>query len=180
MPSDVPAIYVELLRMAESERDLITAGRWDELVRHGEERAALTASLPTRPPLAARDVIDQVRRQLALNAAALDRVRTRRVVESMPRVAADRIALRFRCRTVPANGLPKARPRHTEPSATSRSWAIWGRPDTASLERRDYPFSRGSREGGYCDVRKVDARHPLWERSSSAIDRSIADMRWSH
>lgn len=51
--------WLDLLALAERERELAAEGRWDELVHAGAERAALAASLPPAPP-AARPVLERI------------------------------------------------------------------------------------------------------------------------
>jgi hypothetical protein len=46
----VSPTYVRLLELAERERDLIAAGRFDELAALDDERGALVDGLPATPP----------------------------------------------------------------------------------------------------------------------------------
>lgn len=77
MTTDLLSAYARLLQMVEREHSLIAAGEWDALVHAGEERAALVAELPPRPPLDARDLIEATQHQLAVNATAIDAARAR-------------------------------------------------------------------------------------------------------
>ena len=47
--------YLRLAELTERERDLAVAGRIDELLAVQQERAALVAALPQRPPDGARE-----------------------------------------------------------------------------------------------------------------------------
>jgi hypothetical protein len=49
----------DLLARAERERDLAAAGRWEELVQAGAERAAVAVMLPPAPP-SARPVLERL------------------------------------------------------------------------------------------------------------------------
>jgi hypothetical protein len=49
----------DLLARAERERDLAAAGRWEELVQAGAERAALAVTLPPAPP-SVRPVLERL------------------------------------------------------------------------------------------------------------------------
>ena len=51
--------WQDLLARAERERDLAAAGRWDELVAAGAERAAAAAALPPAPA-SARPVLERL------------------------------------------------------------------------------------------------------------------------
>ncbi len=73
---DELAPYAELLAMAGREQDLIHAGAWDELVELGRERAEVAATLPARPPAAARDLLEQTHLLIAGNLEALMQARS--------------------------------------------------------------------------------------------------------
>jgi hypothetical protein len=63
--------YDGLAELDALERELIAAGRWDELPAVGEERSRLVAALPDVPPPAARGLLEASRRAVAENAAEL-------------------------------------------------------------------------------------------------------------
>jgi hypothetical protein len=69
-PAEQPAggdAYAALAALAEAERDLAAAGRYDELEAVQARRAALVAGLPARPPAAAEP---HLRRAAAAQAQA--------------------------------------------------------------------------------------------------------------
>jgi hypothetical protein len=75
------APYVRLVELCERERDLIADADWDGVVRLGEERAALVAELPARPPA---EAVAHLRRADELgraNAASLAAARAATVAE---------------------------------------------------------------------------------------------------
>ena len=75
------APYDRLVEMCEQERELIAAADWDAVVRLGEERAALVAGLPARPPA---EAVVHLRRADELgraNAASLAAARAATVAE---------------------------------------------------------------------------------------------------
>jgi hypothetical protein len=75
------AAYVRLVQMCERERELIAAADWDGVVRLGEERAALVAGLPARPPAEAVVHLRRVDELRRANAASLAAARAATVAE---------------------------------------------------------------------------------------------------
>jgi hypothetical protein len=90
--------YAQLAAMAEAERDLALAGRYDELAAVQARRAALVAALPDHPPAAAephlrRAAAAQAQATAALGAAvAIARREAVRVERGRGAVAAYRPA----------------------------------------------------------------------------------------
>ena len=98
-----PAVYEELVRLAERELELARAGRLDEVARLQDERAEHVALLPPSPPAEARPALER--------AAALQREVTvvlamgaRSAAESLRRVDLGRAAARS---YAPAGGAPR-------------------------------------------------------------------------
>jgi hypothetical protein len=75
------AAYARLVELCERERELIAAADWDAVVRLGEERAALAAGLPARPPAEARRHLRRAGELARANAAALAAARAATVAE---------------------------------------------------------------------------------------------------
>ncbi len=75
------AAYVRLVELCEHERDLIATADWDGVVRLGEERAALVAALPARPPAGAGAYLRRADELSRANAAALAAARAATVAE---------------------------------------------------------------------------------------------------
>jgi len=63
--------YHELLKLARFERELIGAGRWDELSGLEPRRKQLMSTLPSPAPRGARTLLEQIRDLVDANAAAL-------------------------------------------------------------------------------------------------------------
>jgi hypothetical protein len=78
---DVVAAYARLEEMCERESELIAAADWDAVVALGQERAALVAELPTRPPGGARGHLKRAEDLGRANAAALAAARAATVAE---------------------------------------------------------------------------------------------------
>jgi hypothetical protein len=76
-----PAAYVRLVELCEQERELIAAADWDGLVRLGEERAALMAGLPARPPADAHVHLRRADELVRANATELAAARAATVAE---------------------------------------------------------------------------------------------------
>jgi hypothetical protein len=81
--------YAALVELAERERELVTAGRWDELPELHARRAELVATMPALPPAEARaalrraqelqaEVLDVLRRAIGDTAAELSHLRRAR------------------------------------------------------------------------------------------------------
>ena len=75
------ADYVRLVELCERERELIAAADWDAVVGLGEERAALVAALPGRPPAEAGAYLRRADELSRANAAALAAARAATVAE---------------------------------------------------------------------------------------------------
>jgi hypothetical protein len=75
------AAYARLVELCERERDLIAAAEWDAVVELGEERAALVAALPAKPPAAARSHVRRIQELTRANTAALAAARAATVAE---------------------------------------------------------------------------------------------------
>ena len=75
------AAYARLVEMCERESELIAAAAWDAVVRLGEERAALAAGLPKRPPAEARSHLRRAQELARANAAALAAARAATIAE---------------------------------------------------------------------------------------------------
>ena len=75
------AAYARLVEMCERESELIAAADWDAVVRLSEERAALAAGLPQRPPAEARSHLRRAQELARANAAALAAARAATLAE---------------------------------------------------------------------------------------------------
>jgi dihydroorotase-like cyclic amidohydrolase len=77
--------YGLLVVLAERERRLVDDGRIDELAALAEERAALVATLPSRPPASARPALERAASLQRATTAALQAalLATRREMESV-------------------------------------------------------------------------------------------------
>ena len=71
--------YRALVALAERERDLIDAGRWDDLAGIERDRRAIGATLPDLPPAEARPFLEQAGELVVGNveriAAAIEQTR---------------------------------------------------------------------------------------------------------
>ncbi|HEY6781568.1 MAG TPA: hypothetical protein VI111_11470 [Thermoleophilaceae bacterium] len=67
--------YEQLVELAERERDLIAAGRFDDLAALDDERGALVDTLPAVPPAQARPALER--------AAALQEENTRSLAAAL-------------------------------------------------------------------------------------------------
>jgi hypothetical protein len=78
---DAVAAYARLVEMCEQEGELIAGAEWDAVVTLGNERAALVAKLPARPPAGARAHLKRAEELGRANAAALAAARAATVAE---------------------------------------------------------------------------------------------------
>jgi hypothetical protein len=87
------APYAALRRLAERELELAGEGRYNEMAQLGCQRAQIVASLPPRPPAAARDILE---RALALQRRVTIELfhRRERVLLSLRRVEHSKRAAR--------------------------------------------------------------------------------------
>ena len=63
--------YESLLELAERERELIEAGRWEDLVTLEATRAQIVAELPLEAPTSARPLLEQAASIVESNVAAI-------------------------------------------------------------------------------------------------------------
>ena len=73
--------YTKLLELARLESDLIAGGRWPELVDLERERSELIATLPSRPPAEARDVLEEAKAIVTRNVASIVEATDRTVAQ---------------------------------------------------------------------------------------------------
>lgn len=64
--------YDRLLMLARLERELVVAGDWEALEVVGLEQLELRRSLPVRPPLSARPLLEEAARLVATTARIID------------------------------------------------------------------------------------------------------------
>ena len=64
--------YARLLTLARQERELVVAGDWEGLAAIGLEQAELRGSLPDRPPVGARPLLEEAIRIVATTAGLIE------------------------------------------------------------------------------------------------------------